>query len=67
MAIYAFVSEKSKVRLWGLDAKQRLRRQLYEVGKIVKGDFSQISWVDRVDDLHFFCMKHIVLERWICI
>lgn len=51
MAIYAFVSEKSKVRLWGLDAKQRLRRQLYEVGKIVKGDFSQISWLDRVDDL----------------
>ena len=51
MTIYAFVSEISKVHVWGLDAEQRLRRQLYEVGKIIKGDFSQISWVDDADDL----------------
>jgi len=51
MAIYAFVSEISQVHVWGLDAEQRLRRQLYEVGKIIKGDFSQISWVDDMDDL----------------
>lgn len=51
MTIYAFVSGVSKVSLWGLDAEQRLRRQLYEVGKIIKGDFRQIHWADNVDDL----------------
>ncbi|MGB5487348.1 MAG: CDP-alcohol phosphatidyltransferase family protein [Lysobacterales bacterium] len=51
MTIYAFVSETSEVHLWGLDAEQRLRRQLNEVGKIVKGEFSQVHWVDHADDL----------------
>lgn len=51
MTIYAFVSEISEVHLWGLDTGQRLLRQLNEVGKIVKGKFSQISWVDHVEDL----------------
>ncbi|MDX2416486.1 MAG: CDP-alcohol phosphatidyltransferase family protein, partial [Xanthomonadales bacterium] len=51
MTIYAFVSEISEAHLWGLDAEQRLRRQLNEVGKIVKGEFSQVHWVDHADDL----------------
>ena len=51
MTIYAFISEISKVHIWGLDAEQRLRRQLNEVGKTIKGDFRQISWIDHVDDL----------------
>lgn len=51
MTIYAFVSERSEVQLWGMDTAQRLRRQLNEVGKIVKGEFRQFSWVDHADDL----------------
>ena len=51
MTIFALVSETSKVHVWGLDAEQRLRRQLYEVGKIIKGDFRQICWVDNFDEL----------------
>jgi len=51
MTIYAFVSEISKVRLWGMDTGQRLRRQLNEVGKIVKGEFRQVNWVEHADDL----------------
>lgn len=51
MTIYAFVSQRSKVHLWGMDTGQRLRRQLNEVGKIVKGEFSQVSWVEHAEDL----------------
>ena len=51
MTIYAFVSERSEVQLWGMDTAQRLRRQLNEVGKIVKGEFRQLNWVDHADDL----------------
>ena len=51
MTIYAFISEVSEVHVWGLDTQQRLRRQLNEVGKIVKGEFSEVSWVDHADEL----------------
>lgn len=51
MTIYAFVSEISKVHLWGMDTGQRLRRQLNEVGKIIKGEFRQVHWVEHADDL----------------
>ena len=51
MTIYAFVSEVSKVHLWGMDTGQRLRRQVNEVGKIVKGEFRQVQWVESADEL----------------
>lgn len=51
MTIYAFVSEVSKVHLWGMDTRQRLRRQVNEVGKIVKGEFRQVQWLESADDL----------------
>ena len=46
MTIYALVSELSEVRLWGLDADQRLRRQLNELSKEHQGDFTEINWLD---------------------
>ncbi len=46
MTIYALVSELSAVRIWGLDAGQRLRRQLNELSKEHTGDFTEICWLD---------------------
>ncbi len=51
MSIHAFVYEKSEVRLWGLDAEQRLRRQLNEIGKTSSGDIKQVIWVEHAGDL----------------
>jgi len=51
MTIHAFVSNISKVRLWGLDAGQRLRRQLNEIGKSSHGDSGQFSWVEHAGEL----------------
>ena len=51
MTIYAFIFETSKVRLWGLDAGQRLRRQLNEICKTLKCDSKHFIWVDQLDDL----------------
>jgi phosphatidylglycerophosphate synthase len=51
MTIYAFVSEISKVHLWGMNTGQRLRRQVNEVGKLAKGEFRQVQWVESADDL----------------
>ena len=51
MTIYAHVFEISKVHLWGLDAGQRLHRQLNEINKAIKDSKEQFSWVDRTDDL----------------
>jgi phosphatidylglycerophosphate synthase len=50
MTIYALVSEKSPVRLWGLDSEQRLQRQLKEISKESSGDFSDIRWLKNADE-----------------
>ncbi len=51
MTIYALVFDISKIHIWGLDAGQRLRRQLGEIGK--KGDYGlgSVSWVEHAGDL----------------
>ncbi len=51
MTIYAHVFEISKVHLWGLDAGQRLHRQLNEINKTIKDSKERFSWVDHSDDL----------------
>jgi len=51
MTIYAFVFEISKVHLWGLDAGQRLRKQLNEISKASNGDTRQIHWVENAGEL----------------
>jgi phosphatidylglycerophosphate synthase len=51
MTIYALVLEVSKVHLWGLDAGQRLRRQLNEINKASYGDSGPIHWLDHAADL----------------
>ena len=50
MTIYALVSENSPVRLWGLDSKQRLQRQLKEISKENSGEFSDIQWLSNADE-----------------
>jgi phosphatidylglycerophosphate synthase len=55
MTIYALVYDISEVRLWGLDTRQRIQRQLKEIGKSVKGDFQQVSWVDHYTELPANC------------
>ena len=51
MTIYAHVFETSKIHLWGLDAGQRLHRQLNEVSKTLKDKKESFSWVDNADDM----------------
>lgn len=51
MTIHVFVFEKSEIHLWGLDAEQRLRRQLNEVSKTSSGDIKQVIWVEDAGDL----------------
>ena len=51
MTIYAHVFEISKVHLWGLDAGQRLHRQLNEINKTIKDSKERYGWVDHADDL----------------
>ena len=51
MTIYALVSKNSPVRLWGLSSKQRLQRQLKEIGKESSGQFSDIRWVEKAEDV----------------
>ena len=51
MTIYAHVFETSKVHLWGLDAGQRLGRQLKEISKTAQDNKKQFTWVDHADDL----------------
>lgn len=51
MTIFAYVFETSKIHLWGLDAGQRLHRQLGEVSKTLKDPEESFSWVDNLDDL----------------
>jgi phosphatidylglycerophosphate synthase len=51
MTIYALLPELSPVRLWGLDAGQRLRRQLSEISKESSKEFADIHWLDGTDDL----------------
>ena len=50
MTIYALVSENSPVRLWGLDSKQRLQRQLKEISKESKSGLREIHWLKSADD-----------------
>ena len=51
MTLYAHIFAISEVHLWGLDAGQRLRRQLNEINKASTGDIGQIHWVDQPGDL----------------
>lgn len=51
MTIYAHVFETSKIHLWGLDAGQRLHRQLNEVSKTLKDKTGVFSWIDNADDI----------------
>jgi len=50
MTIYAYVSDISKVTLWGLDAGQRLRRQLNEISKADKEGLGPVCWLDDAGD-----------------
>ena len=51
MTIYAFVSENSPVRLWGLGSAQRLQRQLKAVSKESSGDKRDICWLESIEEL----------------
>jgi phosphatidylglycerophosphate synthase len=51
MTIYALVSEKSPIRLWGLDSGQRLQRQLREISKEYSSTFSDIHWLMHDEDI----------------
>jgi len=51
MTIYVFVYEKSEVRLWGLDIKQRLQRHLNEISKASSGDLKQLVWLEHAGDM----------------
>ena len=51
MTIYAFVSENSPVRLWGLGSAQRLQRQLQAVSKESSGDKRDICWLESIEEL----------------
>ena len=51
MTIYAHVFETSKIHLWGLDAGQRLHRQLNEESKTLKDKKEHFSWVDNAGDI----------------
>lgn len=50
MTIYALVSENSPIRLWGLNSKQRLQRQLKEISKENSVDFRAINWLSNADE-----------------
>ena len=51
MTIYAFVSENSPIRLWGLDSAQRLQRQLRSIGKAMAADNCEIRWLENTTEL----------------
>jgi len=51
MTIYALVSENSPVRLWGLDSRQRLQRQLRAISKENPKDFRNIHWLKDADEV----------------
>jgi hypothetical protein len=51
MTIYALVSEFSSVRLWSLDAGQRLRLQLSEISKESTEGLAEICWLVDVGDV----------------
>lgn len=61
MIIYALVSELSSVTLWGLSPEQRIRRQLEEIRKELKGDITGVSWLDEAHELP----KHGPLDSWL--
>jgi phosphatidylglycerophosphate synthase len=50
MSIYAVVSEISATRLWGLNASQRLQRQISEINK-ASGDLEEIKWLENPNDV----------------
>jgi len=51
MTIYALVFDTSEVRLWGLDAERRLRRQLAEIGKTHGDSPGSFAWLDQAGGL----------------
>ncbi len=51
MTIYALVSEISPVILWGLNSRQRLKRQLKEIGKESSSQFGKIHWLNDLGEL----------------
>ena len=50
MTIYALVSENSPVRLWGLDSRQRLQRQLKAISKETPDELGDIRWLKNADE-----------------
>lgn len=51
MTIYALVFDVSEVRLWGLDAERRLRRQLAEISKTRGDDPGSVIWAGHAGEL----------------
>jgi phosphatidylglycerophosphate synthase len=51
MTIYALVFDIPKVKIWGLDTGQRLRRQLNEIGKAGNGGPERVCWLEQESDL----------------
>ncbi len=51
MTIYALVSGISPVRLWGLNSKQRLQRQLRAISSESAGKLDPINWLENIDKL----------------
>lgn len=50
MTIYVAVPKKSEIRLWGLDSRHRLRRQLTEIMKEAEHGPSEFVWLDKPGD-----------------
>jgi len=51
MTIYAFVSENSTVRLWGLSSAQRLQRQLKAIARELTTDKNDIHWLKNTSEV----------------
>jgi len=51
MTIYALVFDVSEVKLWGLDAERRLRRQLAEVSKTRAHGSGSVIWARHAGEL----------------
>lgn len=51
MTIYALVFDIPKIKIWGLDTGQRLRRQLNEICKTGKDGLEKVCWLEQHADL----------------
>ena len=51
MTTYVLVCGNTKVRLWGLDSVQRLRRQLHQIARESPRLAGDIRWADSASDI----------------